>query len=112
MSSEVSFSGSSFWISNRIARHLVEFAIERGAELASNDLEADEVGKLSSWYSNQYWNGICLELELLFPTTASRSFWARVFQAASSTDFTEQERLDRALEIGNWLLAEPTQRDA
>lgn len=103
MSSEISFEGKSFWVSNRVAKHLLSFAIKRGNEIASNDDENNIVNELSHWYNKEYWDGVDLELNLLFSERMTQDFWAKVFSTASLNDMVEENRLEKALEISKIL---------
>ena len=86
MASDISQGEQYLWVSNRRLFTLLDFGCEVGAQLASAPSEVEFVGRLKRFGEGAF-PGISFELDVVFPTTQERKWWARVFHIVASRVF-------------------------
>jgi len=88
MSSDISYKGELFWVSNQRLSTLVDCAIEVGADIADGPEAAAFVGRLrEEEQSGVLFPGCNFDLDERFPTLAAKKFWARAFREVGQRIF-------------------------
>jgi hypothetical protein len=71
-------------VQNRRARTMFEFSIATARLIAAGEDEAKELQRVANWYEKQFFDGMVVEIAVLFPSQLSRRFWCRAFLDAAS----------------------------
>lgn len=88
MSTDISYKGESFWVSNQRLSTLIAFAIELGDGLAVSSEEKAFVQRLrDAKQSGELFPGCSFDLHERFPTVAAKRFWSHVFREVSQGVF-------------------------
>jgi hypothetical protein len=114
LSSEIRWNEQSVWVANRVLDRLFCFAEEVGKETARDADESTLIHKWIVWKRENYFPGICVDLEEIFPHATEKKLWARVFSDVArriflrelglhERTFWQSETIAVAWSISDWL---------
>ncbi len=58
---------------------MIGFALDTARRYDAAESEPAEIERITTWYDNQFCDGMIIDVAEVFPTAVSRRFWCRVF---------------------------------